>query len=366
MSYIKLDRVHKSFGKTDVVKNVSIDINQGEFLVLVGPSGCGKSTLLRMIAGLESIDSGTISIDGTIINDTAPKDRNIAMVFQNYALYPHMTVYENLAFGLKIKGIKKKEYDSKIKDTANLLGLSELLERRPKQLSGGQKQRIAVGRAIVRNPKAFLFDEPLSNLDAKLRVKMRADLLKLHKQQKATSLYVTHDQVEAMTMADRVVVLDKGVIQQIDTPLNVYQNPANLFVASFMGSPAMNILKGTLIENASSFDFELDSELFFTGIPKYKWLSEGKIIIGLRPEHISVYKKQEHHLTSVRAFKVDLIEHMGDYSYAHVAINSEESWTLKTSPNSIIKDSDRVKLSVDASNMYFFDANSTVRLVGEE
>lgn len=365
MSYIELERVNKSFGKTDVVKNVSLKVNQGEFLVLVGPSGCGKSTLLRMIAGLESIDSGTITIDGNVINNTAPKDRNIAMVFQNYALYPHMTVYENLAFGLKIKGIKKKEYDSKIKETAAILGISELLERRPKQLSGGQKQRIAVGRAIVRNPKAFLFDEPLSNLDAKLRVKMRADLLKLHKQQKATSLYVTHDQVEAMTMADRVVVLDKGEIQQIDNPLNVYQSPSNLFVATFMGSPAMNILRGKLKANSTSFDFELDGELFLSGIPKHNWLKEGEIIIGLRPEDISVHTNQELRLTTESTFKVDLIEHMGDFSYAHIGIHSEENWTIKTSPNLLIKDGDHIKLSINGSKMHFFDIHSFVRLAGE-
>jgi multiple sugar transport system ATP-binding protein len=364
MSYIKLDRVNKSFGKTNVVKDVSLDINQEEFLVLVGPSGCGKSTLLRMIAGLESIDSGIISIDGTVINDIAPKDRNIAMVFQNYALYPHMTVYENLAFGLKIKGLKKKDYDSKIKETATILGISELLERRPKQLSGGQKQRIAVGRAIVRNPKAFLFDEPLSNLDAKLRVKMRADLLKLHKQQKATSLYVTHDQVEAMTMADRVVVLNKGVIQQIDTPLNVYQNPVNLFVATFMGSPAMNILQGKLKAKSSSFDFELNGELFLSGIPKHNWLTEGDIIIGLRPEDISIHTNQKLHLTTESAFNVDLIEHMGDFSYAHIGINSDENWTIKTSPNLPIEDGDHIKLSINGTKLHFFDPHSSNRLVG--
>ena len=263
MANIEIKNVYKSFGTTEVVKGVSLSINDEEFLVLVGPSGCGKSTLLRMIAGLESIDEGTISIDEEVINDVLPKNRNLAMVFQNYALYPHMSVYENLAFGLKMMGTKKKEYDELIRNTAEMLGLTELLNRKPKQLSGGQKQRIAVGRAIVRKPKAFLFDEPLSNLDAKLRIQMRTDLLRLHKQQKATSIYVTHDQVEAMTMADRIAIINNGIIQQVDSPLNVYNSPKNLFVAGFIGSPTMNFISGKIKIKEGKYFFITPSGDYF-------------------------------------------------------------------------------------------------------
>ncbi|MEX2604222.1 MAG: ATP-binding cassette domain-containing protein, partial [Gracilimonas sp.] len=269
MASIELKNVSKNFGENKVVNNVSLTVSDGEFLALVGPSGCGKSTLLRMISGLETIDKGSIIIDDLEVNNISPKNRDIAMVFQNYALYPHMSVYDNLAFGLKMKGVNKEQIDTLVNSTADLLDISELLDRKPKQLSGGQKQRIAVGRAIVRNPKAFLFDEPLSNLDAKLRVKMRTDLLKLHKTQNATSVYVTHDQVEAMTMADRIAIINEGVVQQIDTPIQVYSNPKNLFVASFIGSPSMNFLGGRIQMNSSSAVFKSTSELIEFKLPQH-------------------------------------------------------------------------------------------------
>ena len=244
MSEIKLENLKKSFGKTDVIHDLSIDVKDGELIVIVGPSGCGKSTLLRMVAGLEDADQGNIIIDGKKVNELEPMERNIAMVFQNYALYPHMSVFGNMAYGLKIAKISKDEINSRVQKAADILELGELLERKPSQLSGGQRQRVAMGRAIVRNPVAFLFDEPLSNLDAKLRVQMRLEIKKLQTQLKTTSLYVTHDQVEAMTLADRMIVMNNGNVEHIGTPLEVYTKPRTLFTAQFIGSPAMNNLKG--------------------------------------------------------------------------------------------------------------------------
>jgi len=355
MAYIEIEKLWKSFGSTKVINGVSLEVNKGEFLVLVGPSGCGKSTLLRMIAGLESIDEGIIAIDGITINDLPPKNRDIAMVFQNYALYPHMTVYENLAFGLKVKGEKKKEYHSKIIETAELLSLSELLNRKPKQLSGGQKQRIAVGRAIVRNPKAFLFDEPLSNLDAKLRVRMRADLLRLHKQQKATSLYVTHDQVEAMTMADRVVIINKGIIQQIDTPMNVYHNPANRFVAEFMGSPPMNTIEGELKRKKEGYAFFVDGYLMFDGMALGEEIQDGPVVLGIRPEDISLTSTGRFKMELKMHFSIDLVEHMGDFSYAHIQLFGTKNWTIKTIMTDAKEGSSCAGLFIDEKKTHFFD-----------
>jgi len=247
MATIELKNLTKVFGKeTTVIKNLNLTINDGEFYVLVGPSGCGKSTTLRIIAGLEEATEGEVYIDGKLVNNVAPKDRDIAMVFQNYALYPHMTVYENMAFGLKLRNISKTEIDKRVKETAEILELTNLLKRKPKQLSGGQSQRVALGRAIVRNPKVFLFDEPLSNLDAKLRLQMRTEIKKLHQQLKITMVYVTHDQVEAMTMGDRISVMKNGLVHQVDSPLKLYQKPADIFVAGFIGNPSMNFIQGVL------------------------------------------------------------------------------------------------------------------------
>ena len=265
MAEVVLKDVTKVFDREVVaVDHLNLKVEHGEFVVLVGPSGCGKSTTLRMIAGLEEVTEGEIYIDGRLVNDLPPKDRDVAMVFQNYALYPHMTVYQNMAFGLKMRKYPKSEIEQRVKEAAEILGITHLLDRKPKALSGGERQRVAVGRAIVRRPKVFLFDEPLSNLDAKLRVQMRTEISKLHSQLGATMIYVTHDQMEAMTMGDRIVVLKDGVVQQVDTPLNLYNRPANRFVAGFIGSPSMNFLEGTLVR---------EEGLYFDGAVSYTHLT---------------------------------------------------------------------------------------------
>src|SRR4030088_2652482 len=252
MATVEIRNVRKAFGPVEVLHGVSIDIADGEFVVLVGPSGCGKSTLLRMIAGLETVTGGEIRIGERVVNDVPPKERDIAMVFQNYALYPHMRVYDNMAFSLKLRGAPKAEIEAGVRKAAGILDLKLLLERYPRQLSGGQRQRVAMGRAIVRDPQVFLFDEPMSNLDAKLRVQMRTEIKELHQRLKTTTVYVTHDQIEAMTMADKIVVMHDGVVEQIGTPLELYDRPDNLFVASFIGSPAMNFLKGRIKANGAA------------------------------------------------------------------------------------------------------------------
>jgi multiple sugar transport system ATP-binding protein len=281
MARVEIDRVVKAYGSVQVVHGVSAAIEDGEFVVLVGPSGCGKSTLLRMIAGLEHISEGTISIDGEVVNEVAPKDRNIAMVFQNYALYPHMTVAQNMAFSLKLAGVSKAEMQAKVDNAARILGLEKLLERFPGQLSGGQRQRVAMGRAIVRNPEVFLFDEPLSNLDAKLRVQMRAEIKALHQRLKTTTIYVTHDQVEAMTMADRIVVMRDGVIEQVGSPLDLYDEPANLFVAGFIGSPTMNFVDGRIERG----EFVSPAGLRFSAPTGFV---DGDVVAGIRPNDVGL------------------------------------------------------------------------------
>lgn len=289
MASVKLEKVSKTFDKNVIaVNSVDIDIQDKEFMVLVGPSGCGKSTTLRMIAGLEEITSGEIFIGDRLVNDVPPKDRDIAMVFQNYALYPHMTVYQNMAFGLKLRKFSKNEIEKRVQEAAEILEIQGLLHRKPKALSGGQRQRVAVGRAIVRKPKVFLFDEPLSNLDAKLRVQMRTEISKLHNRLETTMIYVTHDQMEAMTMGDRIVVMKDGFIHQIDTPLNLYNHPVNKFVAGFIGSPAMNFLNGTLVEDGGLIFQE--GKISFQIPGEFKSKLAGyigkKIIFGIRPENI--------------------------------------------------------------------------------
>ncbi|MFV0473334.1 MAG: ABC transporter ATP-binding protein, partial [Pikeienuella sp.] len=278
---VDFNRVIKSFGSHTVLKDIDFSIGDGEFVVLVGPSGCGKSTLLRMLAGLEDISGGEVAIGGAVVNDVAPKDRDIAMVFQSYALYPHMTVEQNLAFGLKMRRNSAADIKEAVTNVAKILGLENLLGHYPRQLSGGQRQRVAMGRAIVRKPKVFLFDEPLSNLDAKLRVKMRAEIRDLHQRLSATTVYVTHDQIEAMTMADKIVVLRAGRIEQVGKPLDIYDAPANVFVAGFIGSPAMNFLNGQVRDGV----FESEMGIKFQA-PRLRGL-EGDIIIGIRPEHLS-------------------------------------------------------------------------------
>ena len=282
MSAVSLHGVRKSFGSTEVLHGVDISIADGEFCVLVGPSGCGKSTLLRMIAGLEEISAGEIAIGARVVNTLRPKERDIAMVFQNYALYPHMTVYDNMAFSLRLAGVAKDEAEQRVADASQILGLNDYLQRYPRQLSGGQRQRVAMGRAIVRKPQVFLFDEPLSNLDAKLRVAMRTEIKALHQRLTTTSVYVTHDQIEAMTMADKIVVMNNGRVEQIGSPLELYDNPANLFVAGFIGSPAMNFLRGRL--NGASVAVGNGISL-----PVKTKLESGRdVLLGVRPEHLAV------------------------------------------------------------------------------
>jgi len=284
MASVSIRDVRKAFGAVQIIKGVNIDIEDGEFVILVGPSGCGKSTLLRMVAGLENITGGEIAIGGRVVNNVPPKERDIAMVFQNYALYPHMTVKDNMAFSMKLRNAPQGEIDERVSRAAKILGLGHLLDRYPRQLSGGQRQRVAMGRAIVRDPQVFLFDEPLSNLDAKLRVQMRSEIKELHQRLKTTTVYVTHDQIEAMTMADKIVVMHDGIVEQIGAPLDLYDNPANTFVAGFIGSPAMNFFKG----RASGSSFVADGG-FTLPLPKLKTAVEGRAVtLGLRPEHIRI------------------------------------------------------------------------------
>ena len=303
MSKIVIKNLEKSFGDNKVINNFNIDIEDGEFIVLVGPSGCGKSTLLRMISGLESVDQGEIFLDTKLINNLIPSKREIAMVFQSYALYPHMNVFENMSFGLKMEKITKNELHEKVNNAAAILQIQDLLKRKPKQLSGGQRQRVAIGRAITRNPKVFLFDEPLSNLDAALRSEMRVEISKLHKKLNSNIIYVTHDQVEAMTLADKIIVLNRGNIEQFGTPDQIYTNPNNIFVAEFIGSPKMNIIKikKKHIINSNTLDL-FDNKIIFEN---YKFKEE--MYLGIRPEHISLKNKYE---IQVKV-KVDLIENLG-------------------------------------------------------
>src|SRR5512136_2229820 len=315
MASVKYDHVYKRYGEVVAVNNLSIDIPDKEFLVFVGPSGCGKTTALRLLAGLEDISEGQIYIGDRLINDVPPKDRDIAMVFQSYALYPHMTVYENMAFGLKLRKTPKAEIDKRVKEASEILGIQNLLDRKPKQLSGGQRQRVAVGRAIVRKPAVFLFDEPLSNLDAKLRVQMRAELSKLHDRLQTTMIYVTHDQVEAMTMGTKIVVMKDGVIQQVGAPLEVYNHPVNMFVAGFIGSPVMNFFPCRLVVRGGRLT--MDAESFQLPIPEnrvrsYERLAGSEVIFGIRPNdiHDCMFAPERLKANCVKAV-VDVIEPLG-------------------------------------------------------
>lgn len=318
MANVRLDNIRKEYdGGVLAVKGVSIEIKDKEFVVLVGPSGCGKSTTLRMIAGLEDISDGKLTIDDKVMNEVPPKDRDIAMVFQNYALYPHMDVYENMAFGLRLRKFPKDEIDKRVREAAQILSIEEYLDRKPKALSGGQRQRVAVGRAIVRKPKVFLFDEPLSNLDAKMRVQMRTEISKLHQRLGATMIYVTHDQTEAMTMGDRIVVMKDGNVMQIDTPLNLYNKPMNKFVAGFIGSPAMNFLNGSIVSSGGMKFAETGTKLSVE-VPKpmQKVLSPyvGKEVwLGIRPEHISFSTSKKSKINGT----VEVVEPMGNEIFVY-------------------------------------------------
>ena len=343
MSKIIIKNLKKSFGDNKVINNFSLNIEDGEFIVLVGPSGCGKSTLLRMISGLESIDQGEIFLDQNLINNLIPSKREIAMVFQSYALYPHMNVFDNMSFGLKMEKIPKSQIRKKVIDAANTLQIEDLLERKPKQLSGGQRQRVAIGRAITRNPKVFLFDEPLSNLDAALRSEMRVEISKLHKKMNSNIIYVTHDQVEAMTLADKIVVLNKGNIEQFGTPSEIYSDPSNIFVAEFIGSPKMNIIKinKEYISNSNSL------QLFNNKITFDNFKFKDEIYLGIRPEDISLKNNHEIQLD----VKIDLIENLG-FEKIYYSKIIEQQIIIKSSENITEKS---LKISFSKDKVLFFD-----------
>ena len=345
MSKIVIKNLEKSFGVNKVINNFNIDINDGEFIVLVGPSGCGKSTLLRMVSGLESIDQGEIFLDTKLINNLIPSKREIAMVFQSYALYPHMNVFENMSFGLKMEKISKNEINEKVNHAAATLQIEDLLERKPKQLSGGQRQRVAIGRAITRNPKVFLFDEPLSNLDAALRSEMRVEISKLHKKLKTNIIYVTHDQIEAMTLADRIVVLNKGNIEQYATPSEIYSDPNNIFVAEFIGSPKMNIIK---IEKKQIINTNT-LRLFNNDITFENLKFEDEMYLGIRPEDISLENNHEIQVD----VKIDLVENLGFEKIIYSKV-SEKQIIIKSSEN--IKNHS-LKISFSKDKVLFFDKN---------
>ena len=323
MAEVRLKKVEKQYPNGfKAVHGIDLDIKNGEFMVFVGPSGCAKSTTLRMIAGLEDITGGEVYIGDRLVNDVPPKDRGISMVFQNYALYPHMTVYENMSFGLKLKKTPKDEIDRRVREAAEKLEITELLDRKPKEMSGGQRQRVALGRAIVRNPDVFLFDEPLSNLDAKLRVSMRLRITQFHKELKTTMIYVTHDQVEAMTMGDRITVMRSGRIMQVDTPLNLYHYPANKFVAGFIGSPTMNLVDGELKEENGKIYFSLDGtliEILGEKANKLKSHIGKKVTFGIRPESITVAEKED---SISKKGKVSVVEQMGNEEYIYFSLGN--------------------------------------------
>ena len=338
MADVNLKSVKKTYDKTEVIHGVDLDINSGEFIVFVGPSGCGKSTLLRMIAGLEDITEGKISIGGEVVNEIIAAERGVAMVFQSYALYPHMTVFNNMAFALKQAKTPVDEINRRVLEAAKILQIESLFERLPKQLSGGQRQRVAIGRAIVRNPKVFLFDEPLSNLDAALRVQTRIEIAKLHSQLTATMIYVTHDQVEAMTLADRIVVINQGVIEQVGTPIELYNSPKNQFVAEFIGSPKMNMIN---IQNGEKFD----------------WInlnppSEASKI-GIRPEHLSLANNGSHKLKGT----VRHIENLGEHLLCYINLEKDNEITAKLDVNSDIKINEKINLNWHQDHQHFFDSS---------
>src|SRR5574338_3154 len=359
MASVTYENVYKRFGDMTAVDNMSFHVDDKEFLVLVGPSGCGKTTALRLLAGLEEISSGEIKIGDRVVNDVAPKDRDIAMVFQSYALYPHLSVYDNMAFGLKLRKVPKEEIKRRVGEAADILGIRDLLERKPRQLSGGQRQRVAVGRAIVREPKVFLFDEPLSNLDAKLRVAMRAEISKLHQRLQTTFIYVTHDQIEAMTMASRIAVINKGVLQQLDTPQNLYDHPNNLFVAGFIGSPAMNFFPAKLRKEDGKL--VVDTGDFVVTIPtshtKPFESHIGKdIIFGLRPENIHDADFVPPNIDSEKvAVRVDVTELMGNEIFLYL-VSGKNTFVARVDPRSQLRIGEQAQVAFNMDNFHIFDA----------
>lgn len=358
MGGVVLTKVFKNFGKVEVVKGIDLKIEDGEFIVLVGPSGCGKTTTLRMIAGLEEVTDGDIFIDNENVTNVPPKDRDIAMVFQNYALYPHMTVRENMEFALKIRKMSRDVMTERVAEASEILGLTPYLHRKPKELSGGQRQRVALGRAIVRQPKVFLMDEPLSNLDAKLRVQMRGELKKLHEQLKTTFIYVTHDQVEAMTLGTKIVVMNDGIIKQIDKPMKVYENPQNTFVAGFIGSPAMNFFDGIIREKKGIFIFE--NKDFALNLPKelskeFKNVVNKEVILGVRPEDIVDYTKalRKKYTDQKITAKIEFAELLGAQTYLHVSIQG--SFLAEVDPGFEFKLGQEIDLGVRLTKMHLFE-----------
>ncbi|MEN6410208.1 MAG: sn-glycerol-3-phosphate ABC transporter ATP-binding protein UgpC [Anaerolineaceae bacterium] len=361
MASVTYDHVYKRFGDFTALNDLNIQVEDKEFLVLVGPSGCGKTTALRCLAGLEEVTEGNVMIADQIVNDVAPKDRDIAMVFQSYALYPHMTVFDNMAFGLKLRKVPKNEIKRRVEEAAGTLGIEQLLKRKPRELSGGQRQRVALGRAIVREPKVFLFDEPLSNLDAKLRVQTRAEISKLHQRLQTTFIYVTHDQTEAMTMASRIAVMNKGVLQQLDTPQQMYDRPANLFVAGFIGSPAMNFFPAHMRKDGSNLF--VDAGTFSVKVPEdktsiYMPLVDKEVIFGVRPEdiHNPEFAPASIHGEPVEA-KVDVTELMGNEIYLYLLSGSNQ-YVARVDPRTRFAIGDTVKVLFNMDNMHIFDPST--------
>lgn len=366
MSSVTYDHVFKRYGDVTAVNDLNIEIVDKEFLVLVGPSGCGKSTALRLLAGLEDISDGRILIADRVVNDVAPKDRDIAMVFQSYALYPHMSVYDNMAFGLKLRKTPKEEIKRRVEEAAEILGITHLLERKPRQLSGGQRQRVAVGRAIVREPSVFLFDEPLSNLDAKLRVETRANISRLHQRLQTTFIYVTHDQTEAMTMASRIAVMNQGLLQQIDSPQNLYDNPNNIFVAGFIGSPAMNFFNskitkedGRLYVDGGSFHVQIPEQHTSTFLPYV----DKQVVFGIRPEdiHDPNFAPPGIDPQPVEA-NVDVTELMGNEIFVYMN-SGEHNYVARVDPRTRIRMGDKVQVAFNMINMHVFDRETENAIV---
>jgi sn-glycerol 3-phosphate transport system ATP-binding protein len=359
MAEVSLTGVRKRFGQTQVIHGIDVAIADGELVVIVGPSGCGKSTLLRLVAGLEEVSDGEIAIGGRVVNQLEPKDRDIAMVFQNYALYPHMSVYGNMSYGLRIQKMSRAEIDSRVQKAADILELGGLLDRKPRQLSGGQRQRVAMGRAIVREPAVFLFDEPLSNLDAKLRVQMRIEIKRLQRRLATTSIYVTHDQVEAMTLADRLIVMNEGVAEQIGTPLAVYERPATVFVAGFIGSPAMNFLQARLSDGGRAVTLGGGLKL---PLPAACDVGEGRpVTLGIRPEHIALAPAGETDLDIL----IDLVEPLGADTLVHGRLDgSDAELTARLPGNAPVAAGEALPVAVDRARLHLFDADSGARLAG--
>ncbi|MDQ0322700.1 lactose/L-arabinose transport system ATP-binding protein [Pararhizobium capsulatum DSM 1112] len=355
MTDVRLTDIRKRFGALEIIKGVDLSIDTGEFVVFVGPSGCGKSTLLRMIAGLEDITSGELTIGGKVMNDVDPSKRGIAMVFQSYALYPHMTVRENMGFALRFAGAAREEVDARVNEAARILELGPLMDRKPKALSGGQRQRVAIGRAIVRDPDVFLFDEPLSNLDAELRVHMRVEIAKLHKTLKSTVIYVTHDQVEAMTLADKIVVLRAGVVEQVGAPLDLYDDPANMFVAGFIGSPRMNFLKARVVSIGDGKvrlallnqpEVQLDLAITSTAIHV-----SDDVSLGIRPEHFRAAGEGDADMV----VDIDVAEHLGNTSYVYAHVSSEERIIIEREDSRAVANRDKLTVGLSVTSSFLFD-----------